>query len=81
MANTQTVIYAKEAAHTMGTWKARQIGKKNKASRTTGRSKGIVSSALERYMCRRNRSYKHPLYAKVLLSLTGEKRISKKGSK
>ena len=50
----------------MRTWKVHKIKKAHKGSQTTGRSKGIVSSALQRFMCRRNRSYKHPLYAEIM---------------
>ena len=50
----------------MVTWKVKPIKKKGKGSQTTGRSKGIVSSTLQRFMCRRNRSYKHPLYAEIM---------------
>ena len=51
---------------TMITWKLKVIKKKGKGSQTTGRSKGIVSTTLRRFMCRRNRSYKHPLYQEIM---------------
>jgi len=54
---------------TMGTWKTRLLVKKGRGSQTTGKSKGIIASTLAKYMCRRNRSYKHPLYAEVMDSL------------
>lgn len=50
----------------MVTWKIKVIKKKGKGSQTTGRSKGITSSGLQRFMCRRNRSYKHPLYDTIM---------------
>lgn len=63
---------------TMGTWKTYKIKKKGRASQTTGRSKGIVATAIQKYMCRRNRSWKDPLYQQVMG--TGEfKRGGKKG--
>ena len=46
----------------MGTWKIKVVKKANKGSRTTGKSKGIIATSLQRYMCRKNRSWKHPLY-------------------
>lgn len=50
----------------MVTWKIKVIKKKGKGSQTPGKQKGIVSSSLQRFMCRRNRSYKHPLYAEIM---------------
>lgn len=61
-------------SHGMGTWKQRIIKKKNKGNQETGRSKGITASPLERSICRRNRSWKHPSYSLVMSRLTGEKR-------
>lgn len=52
----------------MGTWKTRIIQKRNRGSQTTGKSKGIVATTLQKYMCRRNRSYKDPLYEVVMAS-------------
>lgn len=57
----------------MGQWKAKLIRKKGRGSQATGKSKGIVADALAKYMCRRNRSYKHPLY-NVVMSKIGLKR-------
>jgi hypothetical protein len=54
---------------TMGTWKTKIIKKQNRGSRTTGKSKGIVASQLQKYMCRRNRSYKMANYGLVMASL------------
>jgi hypothetical protein len=54
---------------TMGTWKKRVIEKKNKGRQETGKSKGIVASPLVKYMCRSNRSWKHPLYEEVMDSI------------
>jgi len=52
-----------------GAWKKNVIKKKGKGSQTTGRQKGIRPSALQKSMCRRNRSYKDPLYVPVMNSL------------
>jgi hypothetical protein len=52
----------------MGNWKAKLIRKKGRGSQSTGKSKGIVATALQKYMCRRNRSYKNPLYSEVMES-------------
>lgn len=57
----------------MGQWKARTIKKKGKGSQTTGKQKGIVANTLQKYMCRRGRSYKHPLYGEVMASLGSRK--------
>mgnify|MGYP001578009302 CR=1 FL=1 len=51
---------------TMGTWRKRKLVKGQRASQTTGRSKGIVATVLQKYMCRRNRSWKDPLYQQVM---------------
>ena len=64
----------KTATNGMGTWKTKSIGKKTKASRTTGRQKGITSSPLERTICRRNRSWKMKEYGLTMQKLNGEKR-------
>lgn len=66
-------------SHGMGTWKTRKIAKKARGKSETGRSKGIVASPLERFMCRSNRSWKHPLYESIMSKLDGEKR--RKGKK
>jgi len=58
-----------KAHSTMSTWKSKIIKKKGKGSQTTGRQKGIRASALQKYMCRRGRSYRHPLYGEVMASL------------
>lgn len=55
---------------TMGSWKKKQISKKAKGSQTTGKQKGINPSQLIKWMCRHNRSWKHPLYS--LLMCSGE---------
>jgi hypothetical protein len=73
------MIESRESLKTMGNWKRRTISKKTKGSQSTGRSKGIISSPLERTLCRRNRSWKNPLYTRVMSKLTGEKRMNKKG--
>lgn len=53
----------------MGNWKKRKLVKGQRASRATGRSKGIVASSLAKYMCRRNRSYKNPSYGIVMAKI------------
>ena len=60
----------------MVTWKQRLI-KKGRGSQTTGKSKGIIVSSLTRYMCRRNRSYKHPEYTTIM----GQGEFPRKGNK
>jgi len=77
MANENKVQASKESLKTMGTWKRRVMEKKGKGRSESGRSKGLVATPLERTMCRRNRSWKDPLYEFVMDKLTGEKR--KKG--
>lgn len=74
----QKTVDSIEASRKMGRWKFKTISKKNKGSQTTGRQKGIASSALERYACRHNRSWKHPNYSAIMAPLTGEKRRGKK---
>ena len=69
---------SRESIRKMGTWKLKQLSKKTKGSQTTGKSKGIITTALERMMCRRNRSWKHPLYGAVMSKLTGDKRTRTK---
>lgn len=56
----------REALGTMGSWRKRQIDKKNKGKQESGKSKGITADPLTKYMCRKNRSYKHPLYNEVM---------------
>jgi hypothetical protein len=63
----------------MGDWKKRIIEKKNRGRSETGRSKGIVATPLQKMMCRRNRSWKHPQYGAVMMILNGEKQ--RKGKK
>lgn len=48
----------------MGTWKARKISKKMRASRESGKKKGLVPPAWARYVCRSNRSYKSEFYTR-----------------
>ena len=50
-----------------------QAMKSHRPSQTTGRSKGIKPTALERFMCRHNRSYKHPLYKRVMATVGNRK--------
>lgn len=59
----------------MGTWKNKSISKTSKASRTPGKAKGAncQSTVLERYMAKRNRSYKHPSYSLWCEIMTGNK--------
>lgn len=61
---------------TMGNWRKRKLVKGSRASQTTGKSKGIRPSQLAKSMCRRNRSYKHPLYSEIMKSL-GVRKIKK----
>lgn len=56
-------------AGSMGQWKARVLKKKGRGSQATGRSKGIVASPIQKYMCRRNRSYKLANYGAVMASI------------
>lgn len=51
---------------TMGDWRKRKMQKGLRASRTTGKSKGIVATAIRKYMCRRNRSWKDRDYDRVM---------------
>lgn len=62
----------------MSTWKARKIAKASKGRSESGRSKGIIATPLERWMCRASRSYKHPMYDMIMSKMTGEKRIKGK---
>lgn len=55
-----------KAHSTMGTWKLRKLKKGQRASQSTGKSKGIVATVMQKFMCRRNRSWKHPLYSIVM---------------
>lgn len=48
----------------MGTWRARKLHKGLRASRESGRKKGLIPPAWARDICRRNRSYKNPQYAR-----------------
>lgn len=48
----------------MGTWKQRKTQKGQRASRTPGNKKGLVPPSWARYICRANRSYKHPMYGR-----------------
>lgn len=57
----------------MGTWRQRKIKKGQRASRTPGNKKGLVPPSWARYICRSNRSYKHPQYARWDELCTGSK--------
>ena len=61
----------------MGEWKNKVIKKKGKGSQTTGKTKGINPSTLDRYMARAGRAYKHPGYAAWNAKYTGVKVQSK----
>lgn len=74
----QKFVPPREALSTMGNWKKKKIDKKNKGRQESGKSKGITADPLTKYMCRRNRSYKHALYSEVM-SAIGLKRKTKKG--
>lgn len=62
MSTKGKMVASRESVGRMGDWKSRTFEKKGRASQSTGKSKGIVASALDKFMCRRNRSYKHPLF-------------------
>jgi hypothetical protein len=62
---------------TMGTWKARKLVKGARGSRTTGKQKGIVPTALRKWMCRHNRSWKHPLYGEIMGSGEFPRKVKK----
>ena len=47
-----------------GQWKARKLNKGVRASRDSGKKKGLVPPQWAKYICRRNRSYTHPDYAR-----------------
>ena len=51
--------------------------KKNRGSQTTGKSKGIIARTIERYMCKHNRSWRHPYYEIVMYALTKKQRMGK----
>lgn len=54
---------------------ARRIKKgTSKNNQTSGKSKGIRPSPLQKWMCRHNRSYKHPNYASVMATLGQRKK-------
>lgn len=46
-----------------GQWKVRKLQKGLRTSQESGRKKGLVPPAWARYICRHNRSTKHPMYA------------------
>jgi hypothetical protein len=48
----------------MGTWKKKKIAKNMRGSQTPGRAKAESCQAdvMKKFMARRSRSYKHPLY-------------------
>lgn len=69
MSNVTAPLVGKGISLGMGTWKKKIIEKKSKGRHETGRSKGIVASALEKYLCKRNRSWKHPLYGMVMAKI------------
>lgn len=72
-------VIAGKSFKNMGEWKSRKIEKGNKGSQTSGKSKGIITSPLQRTMCRRTRSWKHPRYAEVMNSLGGRGKVKKAG--
>jgi hypothetical protein len=47
-----------------GEWNARKQQKGVRASRESGKKKGLVPPQWAKYICRSNRSYKHPDYSK-----------------
>lgn len=44
-------------------------GSSHNASQTSGKSKGIRPTSIQRFMCTRNRSWKNPLYGVVMEGL------------
>jgi hypothetical protein len=50
-------------------------GSSHNGSQTSGKSKGIRPTSIQRFMCTRNRSHKHPLYDVVMAG------IGKRGTK
>jgi hypothetical protein len=50
----------------MGRWKIREIEKKARGRQESGRSKGLCPDPLVRYICRANRSWKHPQYDRIM---------------
>lgn len=50
----------------MITWKMKLTKKNTRGSHSTGKSKGIIPTPLQKTMCRRNRSWKHPLYSVIM---------------
>lgn len=47
-----------------GEWKARKLNKGVRASRESGKKKGLVPPQWAKNICRRNRSYKDPNYSR-----------------
>lgn len=50
--------------------------KSSRPSQTTGKSKGLRPSQLQRYMCRANRSYKNRDYGRIMASV-GQRKVKK----
>jgi ribosomal protein S14 len=68
----------------MGTWRTKHKHPKTKtqsklrnSSQSTGRSKGIIPTPLQKWMCRKNRSWKDPLYFAIM----GHGEFKRKGAK
>lgn len=58
----------------MGLWNQRRTRKiyhsaQQVSGRDTKKGENCRSSSIERYMCRRNRSYKHPRYSQIMSGL------------
>lgn len=62
---------------TMGTWKARKLVKGARRSQTTGKQKGIAPDGLRKWMCKHNRSWKHPLYHSIMGSGEFPRKVKK----
>lgn len=58
----------------MSNWRSNKMRKANKGSQTPGKAKGLVATPIQRYMCTRNRSWKHPRYEEVMASIGSRKR-------
>ena len=65
------------AHSTMGTWKTRIAKRMGKNKHEPNRSKGenCRSSAIDRYMSKRNRSHQHPNYGQWCRAKKGHKSI------
>lgn len=49
-------------------------GRTHSPAREAGKKKGILPSPLEKWMCRHNRSWKHPRYGAIMEKLGSRKK-------